>query len=1342
MDMKKLNLFFTGLWSVLAVPGQAMPVLADASKVTPDSVQLIFAADDLYGTGMIGYQLLLDADHDSYGRLFDPSNEEFTRPNYSGFEYLVPRNATPSDNTSVVLDGADTIMIPAGKYDYVILSPRPGGVVFYLGGDFSAQDDFVFAGGHSYRLYVRSEGVVFQADADLALTGLVLPGNSADLTASELISVDIVNRGNAPVGNFPVCFSVDGGTPVRETVSDEIAVGDTLHYTFTAPVDLSAEGLRQVKVWTAWENDVLAFNDTVEGQCMHIAVASLPYTYAFSSAEDFVWDWTTLNANGDWLEWGIYDWQAGANGEDGHAVCNARNVKSNDWLISNPIALGAGENHILFYMYDDKLNTVPGYGEGTGIVEVFYGHSTDTASMESLGVFTVEDEAWRQKVVNFEVEEAGDYHVAFKAMSEPACTLFFDEVSVDAGHYALAPQIEVQEILVPLTTCNFSIETPVGLRIANVGMGAAAGIDIAYSVNDGTEVRQEYGSVVEAGDVVELWFDSLADLSEIGRYELHAVAGVEGQYDSVSKVVYHYDILNDYPVLTHFSLDQQIEDVWSMVTDGSWEYEQIGSCYTSMATGMENGLLSHCFHMEGEYRVELAYSGGGMGYSSSFLVLFGEAGSDTETWDTVYSASEITTTHLAEFGLSAPVASEYNLLIVNTSENVRAPFRLLDFGLYQREEHDAAIEQVVSPLAKYMPQSQLTGEMRYEATVRNMGLATLHDLRLYVVSQGDTLFRSSAGIELDSGAVTVLAASGMLPALETGESLSLEMVVQAREADGYTQDNRHVLSATVVTDSVYAMEDVHDMEQGIGQTGEAFCFGNLYTLTLIDTLTSLTYALNSNESAESYAQTVGLAVFRLQEDALLVGQEIFSVEFPRPSEAGFYTLVLPAPRVLEPGRYYFEFRQLTENNAGVLYEEDANGICYSRSGDSLTAMNYGINLAIRANFASGARVFQKDVAVVEITAPIYDSALFSRSEKVVAVIENNGLDSVSNMEVSCGIGSQVKTFAVSLASYEKKEVRFEGFDMYEAGTYTATVSTALEGDENVLNNTLERVWFCHALQDPAWLDFELANDFDTAVFNREWQSFDLAGVTTDAFWQFNWPGRMQPVGFMVFNIASTYPAMTEDLNVPGFEPYEGRRFGAAFAPFETSEEMNADTWIVSPQVELGQNPGFEFYVRSLPGYEEEPFQLWVSESGSEIGDFVMLGAERTAPDEWTKVSVSLAEYAGKSIYVALQYVGGGNNVCLLVDNLHVLADGLSDEVDETADKAVSLVQHGDEVLVSSPVALREVKVFNMSGPCMLSRVPLNQSRTEFSVSGWASGLYLCRVYLQDGSVVCLKFVKK
>ena len=133
---------------------------------------IILEANDVWEDGS-GYQLLLDADANTYGTLWNANHiiyvdgEQYSGGDlpteyYDEFEYKIPSEADGSLSTeNIVATGTVTITIPAGTYDYVILNPTPG-ERFYIAGDNGevggAEDDFVFESGVTYHFTMQRFG--------------------------------------------------------------------------------------------------------------------------------------------------------------------------------------------------------------------------------------------------------------------------------------------------------------------------------------------------------------------------------------------------------------------------------------------------------------------------------------------------------------------------------------------------------------------------------------------------------------------------------------------------------------------------------------------------------------------------------------------------------------------------------------------------------------------------------------------------------------------------------------------------------------------------------------------------------------------------------------------------------------------------------------------------------------------------------------------------------------------------------------------------------------------------------------------------------------------------------
>lgn len=93
--------------------------------------------------------------------------------------------------------------------------------------------DFSYGEVHDYTV-----NIVEPATNDLAIVSIDAPVNGS-LSNAETITISITNLGTTTVSNFPVSYSVDGGTPITETYTDPIAQNETVSYSFSTTADLS-----------------------------------------------------------------------------------------------------------------------------------------------------------------------------------------------------------------------------------------------------------------------------------------------------------------------------------------------------------------------------------------------------------------------------------------------------------------------------------------------------------------------------------------------------------------------------------------------------------------------------------------------------------------------------------------------------------------------------------------------------------------------------------------------------------------------------------------------------------------------------------------------------------------------------------------------------------------------------------------------------------------------------------------------------------------------------------------------------------------------------------------------
>jgi hypothetical protein len=98
--------------------------------------------------------------------------------------------------------------------------------------------------------------------ADLGVFAITDP-STGPLTSSEPVEVVIRNFGLNAQSNFSVSYSVNGGTPVTETVAGPLAGVSDLNYTFTTNANLGTPNTTYIiKSWTNLAGDLNNANDT------------------------------------------------------------------------------------------------------------------------------------------------------------------------------------------------------------------------------------------------------------------------------------------------------------------------------------------------------------------------------------------------------------------------------------------------------------------------------------------------------------------------------------------------------------------------------------------------------------------------------------------------------------------------------------------------------------------------------------------------------------------------------------------------------------------------------------------------------------------------------------------------------------------------------------------------------------------------------------------------------------------------------------------------------------------------------------------------------------------------
>ncbi len=140
---------------------------------------------------------------------------------------------------------------------------------------------------------------MFIAQNDLGLTRVIdLKKFNCGLSNAVPLQVEVANTMISQRTNIPVFYQVDNQNIVSETIP-VIAGRDTIIYTFSTLMDLSAPGQHDLKVWIAFPGDNYSANDTLQDIVLHNQplVQTFPYLENFETNDGYYF---TDGVNSSW----------------------------------------------------------------------------------------------------------------------------------------------------------------------------------------------------------------------------------------------------------------------------------------------------------------------------------------------------------------------------------------------------------------------------------------------------------------------------------------------------------------------------------------------------------------------------------------------------------------------------------------------------------------------------------------------------------------------------------------------------------------------------------------------------------------------------------------------------------------------------------------------------------------------------------------------------------------------------------------------------------------------------------------------------------------------------------
>jgi PKD repeat protein len=250
------------------------------------------------------------------------------------------------------------------------------------------------------------------------------------------------------------------------------------------------------------------------------------------------------------------------------------------------------------------------------------------------------------------------------------------------------------------------------------------------------------------------------------------------------------------------------------------------------------------------------------------------------------------------------------------------------------------------------------------------------------------------------------------------------------------------------------------------------------------------------------------------------------------------------------------------------------------------------------------------------------------------------------------------------------------------------------------------------VQATVFQDFESYTDF--SLLFPPWTVIDVDGFATFGIEGYTYPHMNEAMAYIAFNPAATTPPSDGD---PDLTPHSGYRFAASFA----SQSHPNDDWMISPQIALGANGHFKFWVKSYTStYGLERYRVGVSTTNTQPSSFTIIsaGSYLEAATTWTQQDYDLSAYAGMNIYVAIECVSNDAFIFML------------DDLEVTSETAVTSTLTGKvtDAVNGEPIANALVSVGGLedytdqNGDYLIANIPagvLNANFTANTTSGAA-----------------------
>lgn len=315
-------------------------------------------------------------------------------------------------------------------------------------GQSTVQIKFNFQGDYDFWWMIDDVQLYEPASTDGGVSAINGPLSSCNLLgAAETISVEINNFGGVQIFGFDVSYVVDNGTAVTENVTDTIAPGSSLSYTFTTTADLSAGGTHTIVAYTTIAGDTIAANDTASASLYngsHVANASVSYSMGFEDNEDLS-TWAVEDANFDGNEWSLVTTNPHSGTTCARMATPSSAVPADDWLFTTCLELNDSTNYDLSYFYRTSSTSTQANLE----VKLGTDQSSSGMILSLIPTHTITNIFYLTNLASFNLPANGIYYIGFHVTNADSTTnLRIDDINLSGSSGVGVPELTSKSVSV------------------------------------------------------------------------------------------------------------------------------------------------------------------------------------------------------------------------------------------------------------------------------------------------------------------------------------------------------------------------------------------------------------------------------------------------------------------------------------------------------------------------------------------------------------------------------------------------------------------------------------------------------------------------------------------------------------------------------------------------------------------------------------------------------------------------------------------------------------------------------------------------------------------------------